>query len=170
MKRIGLLLLGLAILAFYAGCGKKPKPVAEKPPVTETKPAPKDTTGKMPTGEVKEESKAEVAFQKIYFDFDKYFIREDAKSPLEQNSRVLKENSGVKIQIEGHCDERGTVEYNLALGDRRANAARQYLLDLGIPAGQISTISYGKERPVAFGHDEASWQQNRRDEFVVTSK
>jgi peptidoglycan-associated lipoprotein len=168
MKRIGLLLFGLALVGFYlAGCGKKPKPVAEKPPVTEeTKTQPKDTTGRVPTEEVKEE-KTPSGFQKVYFDFDKYYIRDDAKTALENNARVLKGNKNMRILIEGHCDERGTVEYNLALGERRAAAARQYLMDLGIEASRITTVSYGKERPIAFGHDESSWQQNRRGEFVT---
>ena len=167
MKRIGLLLLGMTLLMLYAaGCGKKPQPaVSEKPaPAEQPKAEPQDTTTKMPTGEVTEE--AATAFQKIYFDFDRYFIREDAKPALENNAKMLKQNPNLRILIEGHCDERGTVEYNLALGERRAAAARQYLMDLGIDGSRISTVSYGKERPIAFGHDEASWQQNRRDEFV----
>ncbi len=167
MKRIGLLLLGMALMGFYvAGCGKKAQPVTEKPPVTEPQTEPQDTSGRIPTGEVSEEPTPS-GFQKIYFDFDRYYIRDDAKGALENNARVLKANSNTRILIEGHCDERGTVEYNLALGERRAAAARQYLMDLGIEGGRISTISYGKERPVAFGHDESSWQQNRRGEFVT---
>ncbi len=168
MKRIGLLLLGMALMMVYvSGCGKKPKPVVSEKPTTTTeqpKPQPQDTTAKLPTGEVTEESAT--ALQKIYFDFDRYFIREDAKPALENNARMLKQKSNMRILIEGHCDERGTVEYNLALGERRAAAARQYLIDLGIDGSRVSTVSYGKERPIAFGHDESSWQQNRRDEFV----
>ncbi len=168
MNRIGFMLLGMALVVFYvSGCGKKPQPVTEKPPVTEeTKTEPQDTSGRIPTGEVSEET-TPAGFQKIYFDFDRYYIRDDAKGALEQNARVLKGNNSMRILIEGHCDERGTVEYNLALGERRAAAARQYLMDLGVEGSRISTISYGKERPVAFGHDESSWQQNRRGEFVT---
>ncbi|MCI0404955.1 MAG: peptidoglycan-associated lipoprotein Pal [candidate division Zixibacteria bacterium] len=167
MKRIGFLLLGTALVGFYvAGCGKKAQPVTEKPPVTDTQTQPQDTSGRVETGEVSEET-IPSGFQKIYFDFDRYYIRDDAKAALENNARVLKGNANMRILIEGHCDERGTVEYNLALGERRAAAARQYLMDLGIEGSRISTISYGKERPVAFGHDESSWQQNRRDEFVT---
>lgn len=170
MKRVGFLILGLALALYFSGCGKKPKPMVEKPPVTETKQQPKDTTTK-PSPVVEEETKpGEIAFQKVYFDFDKYNIRDDAKAALEKNAQVLRSNSNVKIQIEGHCDERGTVEYNLALGERRAATSRQYLVDLGIGGGRITTISYGKERPVAFGHDETSWAQNRRDEFIITSR
>ncbi|HXF49593.1 MAG TPA: peptidoglycan-associated lipoprotein Pal [Verrucomicrobiae bacterium] len=167
MKRIGLLLLGITVMGFYvSGCGKKAQPVTDKPaPQTETRTEPQDTSGRIPSGEVSEEPTPS-GFQKIYFDFDRYYIRDDAKSALEQNARVLKANPNMRILIEGHCDERGTVEYNLALGERRAAAARQYLMDLGIDGSRISTVSYGKERPVAFGHDETSWQQNRRAEFV----
>jgi peptidoglycan-associated lipoprotein len=167
MKRIGLWLLGTTLLMVYvSGCGKKPQPTTtEKPPVTETQTQPQDTSGRITPGKVTEEP-APSGFMKVYFDFDRYYIREDAKPALEQNAKVLKANPNMRILIEGHCDERGTVEYNLALGERRAAAARQYLMDLGIDGSRISTISYGKERPVAFGHDEASWQQNRRAEFV----
>ncbi len=106
-------------------------------------------------------------FQKCYFDFDKYNIRPDAARALEYNAELLKENPGANIIIEGHCDERGTVEYNLALGERRANSARDYLVSLGVRANRMETISYGKERPVALGHNEEAWQLNRRCEFVV---
>jgi len=167
MKRIGRLLLGMTLLLVYtAGCGKKPQPATtEKPPVREES-QPQDTSGRIPSGEVTSEP-VEVVFQKINFDFDRYFIRDDAKPKLEHNARVLKSNPNVRILIEGHCDERGTVEYNLALGERRAAAARQYLIDLGISGNRISTVSFGKERAVAFGHDETAWQQNRRSEFVT---
>jgi peptidoglycan-associated lipoprotein len=169
MKRIGLLLLILAMAGYFSGCGKKPKPVTEKPPVTETKR--EEPKREEPQEEPKEEPRpGEVSFVKIYFDFDRSNIRDDAKSALEQNARVLRDNRGVRVQIEGHCDERGTVEYNLALGERRAASARQYLMDLGIDGARMTTISYGKERPVAFGQDEGSWQQNRRCEFVITSR
>ncbi|MCI0331129.1 MAG: peptidoglycan-associated lipoprotein Pal [candidate division Zixibacteria bacterium] len=168
MRGSGFLLLGLGLfLTFAAGCGKKPQPTTtEKPPVTETRTEPQDTSGRVSTDQVSSEA-MEVVFQKVYFDFDRYYIREDAKPALEHNARVLKTNPNVRILIEGHCDERGTVEYNLALGERRAASSRQYLMDLGIDGSRISTISYGKERPVAFGHDEGSWQQNRRSEFVT---
>jgi peptidoglycan-associated lipoprotein len=169
MKRIGLLVLMLALAGYFSGCGKKPKPVTDKPPVTETKrDEPKrDEPKDRPTEDIRS---GEVNFVKIYFDFDRYNIRPDARMGLETNARVLRDNRNMRIQIEGHCDERGTVEYNLALGERRAASARQYLMDLGIDGGRMTTISYGKERPVAFGHDEASWQLNRRAEFVVTSR
>lgn len=102
----------------------------------------------------------------IYFDFDRYTLRDDARRVLDANAEILRSNLSMNIVIEGHCDERGTDEYNLALGERRAQAAREYLVRLGIDPSRISVISYGEERPVAPGHDEESWALNRRGEFV----
>jgi peptidoglycan-associated lipoprotein len=102
----------------------------------------------------------------IYFDFDKYNLRDDARRQLDANADILRNSTDMNIVIEGHCDERGTDEYNLALGERRAQAAREYLVRLGIDAARINVISYGEERPVAPGHDEESWALNRRGEFV----
>ena len=101
----------------------------------------------------------------IFFDFDRFVIRNDAQSVLEANAGVLKSQSGEKILLEGHCDERGTSAYNLVLGERRAKAAAQYLRDLGIPSSQIQITSYGKERPFCTEHSEACWQSNRRAHF-----
>ena len=105
----------------------------------------------------------------IHFDFDKYNIRPGDTEILKENAAFLKNYSKGKIQIEGHCDERGTTEYNLALGERRANSAKKYLLSLGIPADRISSISYGKERPLDPGHNEEAWGKNRRGHFVILS-
>lgn len=101
----------------------------------------------------------------IFFDFDRFVIRHDARSGLESNAGVLKSQSGEKILVEGHCDERGTSAYNLVLGERRAQATAQYLRDLGIPSSQIQITSYGKERPFCTEHNEACWQSNRRAHF-----
>jgi len=106
----------------------------------------------------------------IHFDFDKYEIRQVDEGILKQNADWLKKNPKMKIQIEGHCDERGTVEYNLALGERRANNTKKYLVLLGIPSDRISAISYGKERPLDKGHDEEAWAKNRRAHIVILSK
>jgi peptidoglycan-associated lipoprotein len=103
----------------------------------------------------------------IYFDFDKSFIRDDARAVMKANADWLKANPQAKVRIEGNCDERGTREYNQALGQRRASSAKKYLTDLGISAKRISLISYGKEKPVCTESGEACWQKNRRDEFVV---
>jgi peptidoglycan-associated lipoprotein len=106
----------------------------------------------------------------IHFDFDKYDIRSMDAEILKENAALLMKHPRVTIQIEGHCDERGTSEYNLALGERRANAAKKYLISLGIPMDQISTISYGEEYPLDPGHNEAAWAKNRRDHFIILSK
>ena len=106
----------------------------------------------------------------IHFDFDEYDIRPGDAEILKENAALLKKFSNVKIQIEGHCDERGTIEYNLALGERRANNAKQYLISLGISPDRISTISYGKERPLDPGHNEETWAKNRRVHLIILSK
>jgi peptidoglycan-associated lipoprotein len=106
----------------------------------------------------------------IHFEFDKYDIRREDEGILKENAVFLKKNSKAKIQIEGHCDERGTVEYNLALGERRANNTKKYLVFLGIPSDRILTISYGKEKPLDKGHSEQAWAKNRRAHIIVLSK
>jgi peptidoglycan-associated lipoprotein len=106
----------------------------------------------------------------IHFDFDKYDIRPGNAEILKENAALLKKYPDVKIQIEGHCDERGTVEYNLALGERRANSTKSYLTSLGISTNRLSTISYGKERPLDPGHNEEAWAKNRRSHFIILSK
>jgi peptidoglycan-associated lipoprotein len=106
----------------------------------------------------------------VYFDFDSSNIEGDTKSALQGNADYLKANANVDIQIEGHCDERGGRQYNLALGERRAKAVRDYLVALGVESKRLSTISYGSERPKAEGSSEEAWSQNRRANFVVTAK
>ena len=103
----------------------------------------------------------------IHFDFDKYNIRQDDRQILSRNAAYLSKNINVKIVIEGNCDERGTAEYNMALGERRADEAKQYLVNLGINGKRITTISYGSEKPLDPGHDEDAWAKNRRDHFAV---
>ncbi len=103
----------------------------------------------------------------INFDFDKSDIREADKAKLELLADFMRKNASVKIRIEGHCDERGTVEYNIALGDRRAHAALRYLAGLGVADSRMNPVSYGKERPLVTGHDEQSWFENRRCEFKL---
>ena len=103
----------------------------------------------------------------VYFDFDKSNIRADQRDRIEKNALFLKENNEVRVRIEGNCDERGTNEYNMALGERRALSAKKYLVNLGIHEDRMHTISYGEEKPLLHGHDEYSWAQNRRDDFVL---
>jgi len=105
-----------------------------------------------------------------YFDTDKADLREDTRTTLAADASWLKAHRSVKATIEGHCDERNTSEYNLALGWRRANACKTYLVSLGVEADRISTISYGEEKPFALAHDESAWSQNRRAHFVITAK
>jgi peptidoglycan-associated lipoprotein len=106
---------------------------------------------------------------RVFFDFDKYNIRNDQRAQLEKQAAWLKRYPAVMVTIEGHADERGTREYNLALTERRANAAKDFLVANGIAANRIKTLPLGKERPVALGHDEASWAQNRRAVTVITA-
>jgi peptidoglycan-associated lipoprotein len=103
----------------------------------------------------------------IYFDFDQSSLTADAQSILQQKAQWLKSRPDVAVTIEGHCDERGTTEYNLALGDRRAESAKAFLVNLGISASRMTTVSYGEERPADPGHNEAAWSKNRRAHFVV---
>ncbi|MDU0458609.1 MAG: peptidoglycan-associated lipoprotein Pal [Geobacteraceae bacterium] len=111
---------------------------------------------------------SEIILEKIHFDFDSYLLDYAARDTLSKNAEyLLKKNTAVKIQIEGHCDEHGSDEYNLALGEKRAQAAFNYLETLGVPSARLSVISYGKEMPLNNGHDEAVWAQNRRAEFVI---
>jgi len=105
--------------------------------------------------------------ENIYFDFDKAFIRNDAKPILENVAAYMKKNPGAMLQIEGHCDERGTSEYNMALGQRRADSTKKYLVNLGVDGSRLSTISYGEEKPADPGHNEAAWAKNRRAVFVL---
>ncbi len=111
-----------------------------------------------------------IILENIYFDFDSPTLSRDARKTLANNAERLKKASNVMVRIEGNCDERGSDEYNLALGERRAKSALQYLAALGVPEKRLSAVSYGKEKPVAVMHDEASWTKNRRDEFVITKQ
>lgn len=105
----------------------------------------------------------------VYFAFDDYTLNSEAQSKLQGLADHLKKSQGTLVQVEGHCDERGSIEYNLALGERRAQSVKNYLTQLGVEAGRLSTISYGEEKPAAEGHDEGAWAKNRRAEFTVSS-
>jgi peptidoglycan-associated lipoprotein len=114
------------------------------------------------------ESGTRLSLSPVYFDVDRYDIRDDAKSVLRSNARTIETTAaGQKVVIEGHCDERGSDEYNLALGERRANAVMRYLVNLGIPSSQLTTVSFGEARPAAMGHDEMAYRLNRRSELRV---
>lgn len=159
------LILVVPGLLFTVSCQKKviaeePQPVAEEKPAE--KPAPKEEVVVPPKGP------SEMVMQEdIYFDFDKSTLTPASQDNLLRKAEWLRANPNATITIEGNCDERGTNEYNLALGDRRAEAAKAFLVDLGIDAARITTISYGEERPVDPRHNEEAWAKNRRDHFVV---
>jgi peptidoglycan-associated lipoprotein len=121
-------------------------------------------------GAYRERMAAQVEAESIYFDFDRSFIKAEYRALLEKKAEFLKEFPEYGLRIEGNCDERGTNEYNLALGDRRADSAKSYLISRGISADRLVTISYGEERPLAVGQNEESWAQNRRDDFLLTQK
>jgi peptidoglycan-associated lipoprotein len=106
----------------------------------------------------------------VYFDYDRSELRPEARTRLEANARFLKEHPQFVVTIEGHCDERGTIEYNIALGDRRASAAKRFLEESGVAAGTLRAVSYGKERPVCFESREDCWSKNRRAAFVITGR
>ena len=106
----------------------------------------------------------------VFFDYDQSDIKSEFRDGLEENAKFLNRNASVRIMIEGHCDERGTREYNIALGNRRAEAVKSYLGALGVEAGRLQTISYGREKPFADCHDETCWSQNRRTHFVIIAK
>ena len=155
------------------GCAKKAKPVMEEPePTIEIEPAPEpeavpDTAGQA-LREWQKQMEADMKLVRtIYFDYDKSNLRKDAQDALSSNAKLIQKYPKWKVTIEGHCDERGTAEYNLALGERRAMSAYRYLVSLGIPDSQLSTVSYGEERPADPGHNEAAWAKNRRDEFKI---
>jgi peptidoglycan-associated lipoprotein len=175
MKRFLLTITaGFFILTLSTGCGKQgtkisevsmePREAAEPRAVIE--PA-KPVQPAIVPEEKKEVPKVELTLRSVHFNFDKYDLRSDAREILADHARVLQQNPEVKLIIEGHCDERGTIEYNLALGDRRANAVRNYLINYGISPDRLATISYGKERPVDRQSNEEAWAKNRRAEFVI---
>jgi peptidoglycan-associated lipoprotein len=195
MKRLPLLLLGGLVAGALAACGgKKPEPpapvagpnadslaAAQKAHDDSMKAAQEeaDRTAREEAerrqriadslaamGKTTEAVKTILATM-IHFDYDKAMIRAGDAAVLDQKVAILQANPGLRIRISGHCDERGSDEYNLALGNRRATSSKQYLVSHGIDAGRIETASYGEERPIAPGHDETAWAQNRRDEFEI---
>ncbi len=112
----------------------------------------------------------DLAFTTVYFDYDQSSIRSDQRRTLEQNAQILSRYSSVRVRLEGHCDQRGTEEYNMALGERRANAIQQFLTNYGISSSRLTTISYGEMRPASSGNNESAWSQNRRCEIVITAR
>lgn len=181
---VALALVAAAMLPLAQGCKKKaPTTTAEaRPPVEE--PAPPVTNVPPPPAPATREpvdtvdiNAADLAtlnakgyLQDAFFDYDQADLRDDARTVLSSNAEWLKRYRTIQVLVEGHCDERGTSAYNLALGDRRANAARDYLDSLGVGASRIRTVSYGKERPACTDATEDCYQRNRRAHFVITAK
>ncbi len=159
-------MIAVGSLVMVAGCGGKkavdqPVDTTPAPAVEEPKEMPVEQP-KTPTQDM-----SPIALSDAFFDFDSAALTAEAKSTLDANAREMKRVTDKAITIEGHCDERGTKAYNLALGEKRANAARDYLVAMGVSSSRITTISYGKERPFDPGHTEAAWAKNRRAHFIV---
>ncbi|MDB5683075.1 MAG: peptidoglycan-associated lipoprotein [Sphingomonas bacterium] len=166
-------LLLIAALMATAACSKKPPKELPPPPASSLDQAPSSSSSMdngasgtaIPGSAADFRQKA--GSDAVLFATDSYDIDSEARAILDRQAQWLQQYSTVRLTIEGHCDERGTREYNLALGDRRANSAKNYLASKGVAASRISTISYGKERPAAMGSDEGAWAQNRRAVTVV---
>lgn len=178
--------MAIMLLAFmlFTGCQKRvvtqqetlPPPVAKQPePIPQPKAPEKVTEQKVEsvtasdkTSLYAEEKKG--MFADILFDYDKYDVKEVYKPEMRKISEWIAKNSSATVSIEGHCDERGTNEYNLALGDRRAKSVKDYIISLGVPSSRIETISYGEEKPVCTEQNEECWAKNRRAHFVILMK
>jgi peptidoglycan-associated lipoprotein len=183
MRKPVLVLVALAVVAAFPACGKKkvtppppPAPVAPEPPPPAPAPPPRaeapvlDEYARLKAMSADELDKMGLLGD-VYFDFDKADIRESERATLSKNADLLKKYDFIaQVTVEGHCDERGTVEYNLALGERRAKAAYDYLVSLGVPAARLKTVSYGKEVPVCTQSNEECWQKNRRAHSAITKK
>jgi len=183
-----LIVLVSLVLVGAVACGKGTPPVARPlppppPPSESTNARPPDPPAPMRepvppqplpsdsvAGRSLDDLNRESPLQPIFFDYDSSDVSEAGRTTLQTTAAVLKKNATWVITIEGHCDERGTAEYNLALGERRAVSARTYLVSLGIPANRLRTISYGSEFPFDPAHQETAWSRNRRAHFVITSK
>jgi peptidoglycan-associated lipoprotein len=176
MRRSNAWMLGSILLVFLmvlgVSCAKRVEETKAQPttaaPAPEPAPAPeKPTVAPAPVEDRAAMAKKAIEADNIYFDFDKYNLKPEAIKVLDRKVALMRENSMMKVRIEGNCDERGSNEYNLALGDRRANAAKSYMVKAGVAENRLSTISYGEERPVCREHTETCWAKNRNDHFEV---
>jgi peptidoglycan-associated lipoprotein len=160
-------LVVLAVLALLGagGCSKKPATGAVVPPPATSGDTSGATTPTPPATAGTTTGTMQLQIQDAFFEYDKSELKPDARAVLTQDAEYLLQNPKTRVTIEGHCDERGTNEYNLALGDRRARAVRDFLVNYGVEGARIETMSYGEERPFAPGHDESAYSQNRRAHF-----
>lgn len=166
MKKILVLLALMSVLAvLFVSCGKKPAPPPPPPP-----PPPDTTPVVVEPPPPPPPPPAPLVLTTIHFEYDKYRLTDEARDIMAANAVALDEHPDATIRIEGNCDERGSDEYNLALGEKRAATARDYLINYGISPGRISIISYGESRPVDPGHNEDAWAKNRRDDLTKISK
>lgn len=178
MKRFLIIVLAVSFILLLSACSKKAAKVAPvQGPAVETVEEPVAQVEKPYLSEEElfqqkslEELNKDQVLKMIHFDFDMYAIREDMKPVMQANANWLLKFPSVEVLVEGHCDERGTIEYNIALGEKRAEAAKNYLVSLGLNAAKVKIISYGKSKPLVTGVDEATYFQNRRAEFVITKK
>ncbi len=161
--------MSVVMLVVGTGCDalRKKKPAECPPPVEQAQPAPGPAVTADQPGAPTEEELQQFVNQHIHFAFDKSDLDDDARTILRQKAVFLKKYAAVAVTIEGNCDERGSNEYNMALGDRRAFAAKEFLVGLGIEADRLATISYGEEKPLDPGHNEEAWAKNRRAQFVL---
>jgi peptidoglycan-associated lipoprotein len=165
---VGMFIVVVFALTIFTGCAETKAVVAEGTAQEQATPAQSAATTKEQSAKVEPAATAETAVKDIFFEFDKSNISPDAREILKANADFLLKNGNSKVVIEGHCDERGTAEYNMALGQRRAQETKKYLVNLGIKEPRIKTISYGEERPFDPGHNEDAWAKNRRAHFAVT--
>ena len=167
------LVLITAAAASMAACASKPKPAPAAPPPPPPPPAAEAAPPPAPVGETvlpgSERDFVVNAGDRVYFDFDKYDVRVDAQPILDAQAAWLAKYPAVQVRIEGNCDERGTREYNIALGARRASAVRDYLVAHGVPSARITTVSYGKEKPIDAGTGEDAWSKNRNAHTAIVS-
>lgn len=171
MPKIGTLckLFAVALFVgfFLSGCADKSQKPMEAATETEGLGPAESLDTEAPAAGAMEEGRTSGPMLPVYFAFDSSTIEGDQITRIEKNAEFLRENPKVHVRIEGNCDPRGTQEYNLALGERRAQSAKKYLINLGVDAANLDTISWGEEKLLLYGHDELSWAQNRRDDFVI---
>ena len=168
--RAAMVLVFVVAVGLGAGCAKKkamstPDQAAQGASMEQG--AEMSAEARMASAKALEEAKGVISRNKIYFDFDKFDLKPEAREVLKAKAALLKKYSDVRILIEGHCDDRGTEEYNLALGERRARAAYEFLVLLGVKASQLEMVSYGEEYPADPANNETAWAKNRRDEFKI---